>query len=155
MAQLRKEDLRHEGYHWVVRITPEAGPVKTDEAREVVLHPHLIEQGFTAFVAAAPSGHLFLRPSKDGEVRGPLRGLKNRLQEFARETITDKNVAPNHGWRHRFKTVGREAGVDQGVLDAIQGHAPTSVGGRYGDVTLRTIAEAIGKLPRINIAEGE
>jgi integrase len=149
MAQLRREDLRREGHHWVIRITPEAGPVKTDEAREVVLHSHLVEQGFPEFVAAASPGHLFLRPGKDGDVRGPLRGLKNRLQEFARETVTDKNVAPNHGWRHRFKTVGMEAGIDQRVLDAIQGHAPSSVGGRYGDVTLKTIADAIGKLPRV------
>jgi integrase len=149
MAQLRKEDLRQEGQQWVVNITPEAGPVKTDEAREVVLHPHLVEQGFPEYVADAPAGHLFMRPAKDADVRGPLRGLKNRLQEFARETVTDRNVAPNHGWRHRFKTVGMEAGIDQRILDAIQGHAPASVGGRYGDVTLKTIAEAIGKLPRI------
>jgi hypothetical protein len=31
---------------WVVRITPEAGSVKTHEAREIPLHPHLVEQGF-------------------------------------------------------------------------------------------------------------
>ena len=40
---------------------------------------------------------------------GPLQGLKNRLAEFAREIVTDPNVAPMHGWRHRFKTVGMEA----------------------------------------------
>jgi integrase len=150
MAQLRKQDLRQEGGYWVVTITPEAGTVKDDEAREVVLHPHLVEQGFPAFVANARPGHLFLRPGKGGDVRGPLRGLKNRLQEFARETVTDKNVAPNHGWRHRFKTVGMEAEVSTRILDAIQGQAPATVGDTYGDVTLKVTADAIGKFPRID-----
>jgi integrase len=190
MAQLRKEDLRREGRHWVVRITPEAGPVKTNEARDVVLHPHLVEQGFAEFVANAPAGYLFLRGQRQrAPLRrshraslspsravsrlprplprampesvalsplGPLKGLKNRLQEFARETVTDKNVAPNHGWRHRFKTVGMDAGIDHRILDAIQGHAPgDTVGGQYGEVTLNAIADAIRKLPRIIIAEGD
>lgn len=32
MPQLRKEDVRREGKDWVVHVTPEAGPVNTDEA---------------------------------------------------------------------------------------------------------------------------
>ena len=76
MAQLRKQDLRREGNLWVLTITPEAGVVKTNEAREVVLHPQLVEQGFPEFVANSPpgtSGHLFLRPaSVTGDVLGPL-----------------------------------------------------------------------------------
>jgi len=78
IAQLRKQDLTQEGSHWAVTITPDAGTVKTNEARTVVLHEHLVELGFCAFVSAAPAGHLFLKPGKGGEVRGPLRGLKNR-----------------------------------------------------------------------------
>ncbi len=151
LAQLRKQDLRQEGEHWVIRITPEAGTVKTNEARDVVLHPHLVEQGFPEFVAIAPPGHLFLRPAKTGDVLGPLQGVKNRLQEFARAIVTDRNVAPNHGWRHRFKTVGMEAGIQNRILDAIQGQAPTSVADHYGDVTLRTMADAIAMFPRIEV----
>lgn len=151
LAQLRKQDLRRIGEHWVITITPEAGTVKTNEAREVVLHPHLAELGFPEFVAKAPAGHLFLKPAKDGDVRGPLRGLKNRLAAFAREVVPDPNVAPNHGWRHRFKTIGMEAGVAPRVLDAIQGQAPRSVADSYGDVTVKTMAEAIGRLPRVEV----
>jgi integrase len=57
MTQLRAEDVcewhgtqtlsdgRSEPFScWVVRITPEAGSVKTHEARLVPLHPHLVEQ---------------------------------------------------------------------------------------------------------------
>jgi len=66
LAQLRKEDIRREGKHWVVTITPEAGTVKNNEARDVVLHPHLVELGFIEFVKRAPKGHLFLRPAGSG-----------------------------------------------------------------------------------------
>jgi site-specific recombinase XerD len=57
----------------------------------------------------------------------------------------------NHGWRHRFKTIGMEAGIQNRVLDAIQGQAPASVADHYGDVALRTMAEAIAKFPRIEV----
>ena len=69
MAQLRKEDLRTEDGHWVANTTPDAGKVKTDEARDVVLHPHLAELGFAAFVNAASPGHLFLTPSPSPPIR--------------------------------------------------------------------------------------
>lgn len=103
---------------------------------------------FPEFVARSGNGHLFLTPNRNGDVLGPLQGVKNRLGEFAREVVTDPNVAPNHGWRHRFKTVGMEAGVSERVLDAICGHAPRTVGAAYGEVTLKARVNAIAKLPR-------
>lgn len=147
LAQLRRQDIRKEEGHWVAKITPEAGTVKTNEARDVVLHPHLVELGFIKFVQEAPEGHLFLTPSSNGEVRGPLRTLKNRLAEFAGEVLSDKSVAPNHAWRHRFKTVGMEVGVEHRILDAIQGQSPRSVSETYGDVSLKAQAAAIKKFP--------
>ena len=104
LAQLRKQDVRQQDGHWIVELTPEAGTIKTNEARKVVLHSHLVEQGFPVFAGAAPAGHLFLKPGKGGDVLGPLQGVKNRLAEFARKIVTDPNVAPNHGcglWRFR------------------------------------------------------
>lgn len=148
LAQLRKQDIQFKDSHWVLHITPEAGTVKTNEARDVVLHSHLIEQGFVEFVKGAPDGYLFLVPYKKGSPLGPLGGVKNRLAEFAREVVPDRNVAPNHGWRHRFKTVGMEVGIELRVLDAIQGQAPRTVAESYGDVTIKTQAAAIAKLPR-------
>jgi integrase len=155
MAQLRKEDVRREGEHWVAQVTPEAGTQKSDKARDVVLHPHIIEQGFAAFVASAPEGHLFLKPSKSGDVLGPLKGLKNRLQIFTRTIVSDRNVQPTHGWRHRFKTVGMQAGIDTRILDAIQGHGERTSSDGYGEVTVPTQAAAIAKLPRIIVATPE
>jgi integrase len=151
IAQLRKQDVRREGGHWVIRVTPEVGTVKTNEARDIVLHPQLVEQGFMEFVQSATLGHLFLKPSQEGDARGPLRGVKNRLGAFGRAIVTDSNVAPNHAWRRRFKTIGMEAGIPPRILDAIQGHAPRSAGDSYGEVTLAMQAAQITKLPRVNI----
>jgi site-specific recombinase XerD len=149
MAQLRKEDVRKDGEHWVLRITPEAGTVKTDEARDVVLHSHLVEKGFPAFVADAKAGHLFITPNrKTNDVLGPLQGITNRLGEQARKIVSDPEVKPNHGWRHRFKTIARNVGIDPRVMDAIQGHAGRTAGDDYGDVTVAAMAFALAKFPR-------
>lgn len=151
LAQLRKQDIRQESGRWIVHITPDAGTVKTDEARDVPLHAHLIEHGFIEFVTKAKPGPLFLIPAKEGDVLGPLQGVKNRLAEFVREVFTDPRVAPNHGWRHRFKTVCRDMGIDPGVRDAIQGHGARTVAEEYGEVSIIAKANAIDRLPRYEI----
>ena len=116
--------MRSDGDLWVTHTTPDAGTVRTDEARDVVLQPQLVDLDFPAFVQASADGPLFLVPSRDGDVLGPLQTLKDGLAEFSPAVVPDPNVAPNHGWRHRFKTVGLDAGVESRILDAIQGHAP-------------------------------
>jgi integrase len=151
LGQLRKEDVRKEGKHWVLTITPEAGTVKTNTQRDVVIHPHLVEQGFVEFVKAAPNGHLFLKVRQGQSPLGPLKGLLTRLGHLARVAVPDPNVAPHHGWRHRFKSVGMEAGIPPRILDAIQGHSPRTAGEGYGEVTITTMAEALAKVPRYAI----
>jgi len=151
MVQLRKQDFRQVGRSWVLTITPEAFTVKDKEAREVVVHAHLIETGLVNFVKASPPGYLFLTPRKDGEIRGVWRSTKNRITAFVREVVTDGRVAPNHAWRHLFKTVGREAGIEDSVLDGICGHAARSVGGSYGEVSLKAQISAMRKFPRFHI----
>ena len=53
----------------------------------------------------------------------------------------------------RFKTVGMEAGIPPRILDAIQGQAPRSVADTYGHVTLKTMAEAINRVPAFDLNE--
>jgi integrase len=153
MAQLRKQDIREENGTWVVTVTPEAGTVKDKEVREVVLHPHLIELGFADYVEAAAPGYLFLSPKKGEGSRGQLRTVRNRMAEFVREVVKDSRVAPNHAWRHLFKTIGREVGVADSVLDAICGHAAKTVGQTYGDVSLRAQREAFARFPKFELGE--
>jgi hypothetical protein len=80
-----------------------------------------------------------------------LQAVKNRVTEFVREVLSDPNVAPNHGWRHLFKTIGYEADIQERVLDAICGHAPASEGQEYGGITLKTKTHALAKFPRFEI----
>ncbi|WP_246685316.1 site-specific integrase [Methylobacterium sp. WL103] len=151
MGQLRRQDLRREGDLWIINITPEAGTVKTDEARDVVLHQQLVELGFPSFVAASAEGPLFLTPGKGGDVLGPLAGLLNRMREFVRPIVPDPNVQPNHGWRHLFTTICEEAEINPRVYNAIMGHAGRTVAESYGDVTLKAKAIAICKLPSFDL----
>lgn len=153
LAQLRKQDVIQRDGRWIIRITPEAGTVKTNEAREVPIHQQIVELGFPAYVSAAKEGHLFLNNGAGGDPLGPLRGLKNRLAAFGRSIVLDPAVAPNHGWRHRFKTIGMEAGIPPRILDAIQGQAPRSVADTYGEVTIATMAAELAKLPRYDILQ--
>lgn len=153
LVQLRKEDLMQdqESGAWVLMVTPEAGTVKGKERRDIPIHEHLIALGFMEFVKAAPKGYLFMTIKPGSEFLGVWQSKKNRLAEFARETVTDPNVAPNHGWRHTFKSRGFEAGIQEKVLDAICGHAPRSVGQAYGTVTMKTKVDAIRAFPRYQV----
>lgn len=149
VCQLRKEDVRREDGIAFVRITPDAGSVKTGEYRDVPLHQELVDKGFLAFVAASPDGPLFHRTKANPDAQSsPANTVGKRLAVWIRELGVVGKVAPNHGWRHRFKTVGREAGADGRVLDAICGHAGRTAGENYGDVTLKAKAKALAMMPK-------
>lgn len=148
-VQLRREDiLQTDGMH-VIRITPAAGTVKTGVYRDVPIHQQLIDDGFLDQVGAIVTGPLFLTVNESKNVLTASRTLQNRIREWAKNLrLVPDGVNPFHGWRHRFKTVGRELGIDTIVLDAIQGHARRSAGDNYGDITLKAKHRAIAMLPR-------
>ena len=148
IVQLRKEDFRQDGKDWVMRITPEAGTVKSRKFRDVPLHRHIVEQGFVDFLTAAPEGHLFMWT---GDGRAAWRTAKNRMIVFVRQVVDDPNVQPNHGWRYTFKTVGSEAGIQDRILDAICGHRPRTIGETYTAATLPAKVRAMESFPRFAI----
>ena len=148
LTQLRKQDLRREGELWVIRITPDAGTVKAGGYRDVPLHAQLVELGFTAFAEAAPSGPLFHRNSLPSGALSAARTVSGRISTWLGTLkVVPAGVKPNHGWRHRFKTVGRELGSSDRVLDAICGHAGKTAGDNYGDVTVTAKARVIKGFP--------
>jgi len=156
LTQLRGEDVRQIDGIWTVRITPEAGAVKTGEARTVPLHPHLVEQGFPALAERLGDGPLFYDPARQRVQKETNRHVKKvgeRLAAWVRKDvgITDPALQPNHGWRHRFKTQARRIAMDPEVRDAIQGHAPGTVGQAYGSMPLQVMSDAIARLPRYEI----
>lgn len=152
MTQLRGEDVTtKDGIHYL-RITSDAGSVKSGQYRDVPLHPHLIELGFLDFVKASGSEPLFYKPIPDRTTEHPWHSVARRVSDWIRDLkIVDPRVAPNHGWRHRFKTVAVEVGMNNRVMDAIQGHASRTAGENYGDVTLKARKVAIDTLPPYNI----
>lgn len=152
-SQLRGTDVALVDGIWTVNITPEAGTVKSQEARRVPLHPHLVEQGFPAVAQEAGDAPLFYDPAatrKPGAANRHVKKVGERLAAWVRDEagVSDPNVQPNHGWRHMFKTRAEDAGIPEKVADAIQGHAPASVGRKYGQVSLTSMNAAVNKLPR-------
>ena len=138
---------------WTIRITPEAGTQKTNAARIVPLHPHIIEQGFLAAIKPKGEGAIFYDPSRQRVQSDDNRHIKKvgeRLVIWVRTGvgITDRGVKPNHGWRHTFKTLAMATEMPERIADAIQGHAPKTVGQTYGAVPIKTMADAIAKIPR-------
>jgi integrase len=149
LAQARKGDFwQADSGWWVMRITPEAGETKNNEARIVPLHQHLIEIGFIAYVMSC-SGPLFVRSEKFGVPIGVV-GVVNRLREFLAPAVPS-GIFPNHAWRHRVKTQFRDLGVDKVVGDVIQAHALTGASANYGSVSLQAKCAAIAKLPRYKV----
>ncbi|QUS42113.1 integrase [Tardiphaga alba] len=161
MTQLRAMDVHTYDGIWCVHIRPEAGTVKTLRARSVPIHPHLVEQGFLEFAAQkqgeTPLFYAIERQRKKDRKNPTYTSVGNKLASWVREDleITDPTVAPNHGWRHRFKTVARKAGLDAEKRDAIQGHAPRTEGENYGEIPPDVMLPEILKLPRYEVEPGE
>lgn len=151
IAQLRKEDIQQKDGVWLFWITPEAGTVKDGNSRHVAIHPHLIEQGFLDFVRTTKPGPLFYSESRKrgGSIENPTsKKVGERLAAWVRdEGFTDKRVAPNHAWRHRFKTLSRRHKLDVGARDYMQGHAAASESEEYGEFEPQVLLEEISKLP--------
>jgi integrase len=154
LTQLRKEDVRKEGDIPYMRITPDAGSVKTNDYRDVPIHPALIAAGFVAFVAACPDGPLFYSAIGRGDPVKRAQTVGNRIAEWLKNAkLVPADVAPNHGWRHRFKTVALEEGQSGRIVDAICGHAGRTAGDTYGDVTVKAKYKVISAMPEYNLGE--
>lgn len=134
--QLRKEDVREEAGHHIFDLNPLAGSIKSGTYRLVPIHPHLLELGLLRFVESSEDGPLFAK------------GSYKRVVDFVRAVVTDSRVQPNHAWRHRLKSIGRNLGLNERVVDAIQGHAPRTAGEDYGDVSVIAMARVIAAIPR-------
>ena len=166
LTQLRAGDVQARegpaGSIWVLRLTPDAGTIKTGRARAVPLHADLVRQGFPEFAqralaALGQDAPLFYRkppkPSRNPNYRGPAVKARERLAVWVREQgVADPGLSPNHAWRHLFKTVARRAGIESGIRDAIVGHAARSTAESYEHVTVEDMAEAVKRFPRYTVA---
>jgi len=147
ITQTRACDVLQVDGYWCIRITPDAGSTKTGRSRLIPLHEHLLEQGFIRFVDQhAPEKRLFASES-DGAQTTAAQVTSGKLAEWIRGFVTDRDVDPNHGWRHRFETEARFHMAEM-FIDAIQGHAGKTQGRKYGQFPPRMLGPLIAKMPR-------
>jgi integrase len=161
ITQCRAGDIEQRPHGPVLRITPDAGTVKTGKARWVPLHPRLVEMGLLDCVAAVEAllgkqAPLFYRPpsrpSSNPNYRGPAVKARDRLAKWVRGLgVDDADIQPNHGWRHSFKTRASRAGIEVRMRDAICGHAPRTTADDYEHPTVEDMAEALKRFPRYEL----
>jgi integrase len=155
ITQLRGSDVgEHEGV-LAVHLTPDAGTMKTNEARWVPIHEHLVDQGFLEFVAAGGMGPLFYDPPKNVRVKdklkpstAPAQIVRMRLGEWTREIGIVGKLSPLHAWRHTFKRLAARVGIPEQISDAITGHKQASLGRTYGAPSVGDMADALKRFPR-------
>lgn len=137
-----------------------AACLKTKKPRSVPVHEHLIEQGFLDFVRSKGSGPLFFNPNDEATTDDPLNPrrprsvlTRQRLAAWVRKIgITDKELSPNHAWRHTFKARADRAGISERMSDFITGHKPRTEGAKYGAPTVEDMAAALAKFPRYDVS---
>jgi integrase len=162
ITQLRGKDIvRHESGFYSMKLTPDAGTVKTGQTRTVPIHEHIVAQGFIKMVNELGDGPLFYNPDtskqrKNIDILKPSRSraqtARAHLSTWVRELgVADPEVSPTHGWRHSFKAIAERVGISEKVHDAITGHAPATEGRKYGAPTLEDMAAALKKFPRYKV----
>ncbi|OXI42153.1 site-specific integrase [Burkholderia aenigmatica] len=161
IAQLAPADVFQEEYHtsdgehatcWVIMFKndEEAGQgVKNfSSVRRIPVHPELVSRGFIEYVRSKEgSARIFpeLRPDRYGVESTYWAQWFIRYLRAECAPTSPKMVF--HSFRHTFKDVCRECGIDKSVRDALQGHSEGDSAGNYGGefYPLRPLVEAIEK----------
>ncbi|MHC2276928.1 integrase [Bradyrhizobium diazoefficiens] len=160
ITQLRGSDIQDRNGLLVMKLTPDAGTIKTSKARVVPLHEHVIAQGFMEMVKRIGKGALFYNDSTPQRVStDPLKPSRDRadtarahLGTWVRGLgVDDPELSPNHAWRHTFKRIADEIGMPEKMNDAITGHTQATEGRKYGAPTVTAMAAALAKFPRYKL----
>jgi integrase len=159
-TQLRGEDIVEQDGIWAIRIKPDAGTQKTNQARTIPVHEHLIDLGFLDFVKGAGRGPLFYDAAaqaaqRTSDLTNPQKALavktREHLAKWVRDIgVDDPELAPNHAWRDLFKAICDNSGIPEKISDAITGHAPANVARTYGKPGLAVMAKELRKFPRFS-----
>jgi integrase len=152
ICQLRAEDVLQIDGVWCLRITPEAGPLKTSSSeRAIPIHSAVIDEGFLDFAREAGSGPLFpqLKPDKFGSRGG--NGTKIIGRWVRSLGIADLRISPSHSWRHRLKTLARRHGLATDIVDAIVGHRRKTVADGYGEFPMEALHRELTKIPVLKL----
>jgi integrase len=160
ITQLRGRDIEARDRIYVMKLTPEAGTMKSGKIRVVPLHEHIIAQGFIEMVKQIGKGALFYNDATpQRRSADPLKPPRSRADTARAQLgtwvrglgITDPEVSPNHSWRHTFKRIAEAVGITEKVHDAITGHTPATEGRKYGQPSVADMAKALKKFPRFKL----
>lgn len=138
LAQLLVSDIKEiDGLGHILNISDEAAHAhlkNTNSRRRIPVHGILIACGFMDYVAKqAKSGMLFpdLKPNHRGKYGGYFSYF---FSTYLRKKIgiTDERKV-FHSFRHTFKDVCRQVGIEEAVHDALTGHSRPSASRGYGN----------------------
>ena len=147
---------------WCIYLRPEM--TKGDYERVVPVHSHLIDQKLLVHVEQRRKARLPLfydpKRARGGENANPQwQKIAQRLGDWVVKSLRITGVKPNHGWRHRFKSVARHVDMHPEVEKFISGHGGSDdpdviakVSMDYGDAWVKTLKKAIEMYPRYDIA---
>ncbi|QXG80054.1 DUF6538 domain-containing protein [Rhodospirillum rubrum] len=154
IGQILVSDVRElDGIHYLDLNTEGEGKSLKNEGsrRKVPLHPEIIRLGFLDYVrkqgeSLGSDSRVFdkLEPNSNGVLTANFSKWWGR---YARENGIAKGQKVFHSFRHSFKDACRESSLPQDIHDALTGHSPNNVGGRYGQgFTVRRLGEEMAKL---------
>jgi integrase len=162
ITQLRGSDIEQRGSFHVMKLTPDAGTIKTGQARAVPIHEHIVAQGFLEMVSQVGKGPLFYddkAPHRPGASSDPLNPRRSRAGNMRTDIgkwirkigVTHEELSPTHAWRHTFKQTAERVGISEKINDAITGHTPASEARKYGPPTPADMAKALKRFPRYKL----
>jgi integrase len=158
LCQLRPQDIYEESYRdasgadkkcWVIRITDygEGHRVKNVGSRRLIpLHSELIKRDFVKYVRSQNKADLIfpdLKANNYGRLSANWSAWWLKFIRAERAITSPRMVF--HSFRHSFKDICRECGIDKGLRDALQGHSEGGAAGSYGAqfYPLRPLVEAM------------
>ena len=153
IAQLRACDFQTHGGIQSVRITEEAGSVKTmDSNRTIPLAAHLLaDQWFEGWLASlAPQGDAPAFPSLSRAKAKPVDPLAKWFGDFRRDcNLPSGKLNGTHKFRHWIRSALAAKGVGDAIADNITGHAAQGSAGRKvytASASLPVMLEALDRL---------
>ncbi|WP_321852629.1 tyrosine-type recombinase/integrase [Burkholderia diffusa] len=152
IAQLRKEDFQTRNGITAIRITAEAGTVKTQESERVVpLAAHLLAgPWFAQWLEGVLGGTGPAFPSACGRARGPGDTMGQWFRQFRNDAALPQGALEgSHKFRHWLRSALAEKHVGEATMDSITGHSAQGSAGRKtytAAAALPTMLEALDRI---------
>ncbi|MEX3630186.1 MAG: DUF6538 domain-containing protein [Burkholderia sp.] len=155
IAQLRRSDFLTRGGIKAIRITAEAGAVKTTDSERVVpLATHLLsDPWFDAWLSQVVAGggsDSPAMPSMHGRARGPADAATQWFKLFREDAgLPSGRLHGSHKFRHWIRSTLADKGVGDATADSITGHAAQGSSGRVvytASASLPVMLEALDRI---------